>query len=670
MDAVSTLPKIGKIYPALYLPCGPHADLSLIAVGMASIFPPPVRVFAVKSDVLTPEEGQELAQALTSSSAVVVFGSSESKLIQDLGHYWPDYVEHPSYCSIARHVDLTPSRNQDALASVYLLIPQLTAAHRSDRPGQFRISPEDAQIFVSRANCSEVSVESLGQVAAGISTNISMRELCLLHERDTQDAVLQRHSWHEIVTGSAALSWTDLQTVLRHSPQHDMLEHFRPRLTPEKYAYGRLASDAIRSFKEQMQGDVFPDIYSAVWTMEHVFQPGTMFRGQFLSQWGLESSLLRPPRGCATLDVGEIMKRIRCTSRFLAAVKQREGELFGEQMDEHSLLAIAQHFGFPTPLLDFTKSFKIAAFFATLGAAGLNSGDTPIGVIFYNTAPLEKQLALDEQTHSRGLHQLAGIRIGSLHVIRPNLPDADDRIRRQQGVFIAGYRARDLQAVSIDRVYFRQQPGVTFQDPKAGISSGILLPENTAVSELAAEVRRQAATESASGSSLLDQTAISDSSVIGSAGAHLYWHLRFGQQLLGDLRRQAEQIDAKPLSQALEAAVGQYFDFAHVEATISQIPDHEQDGARLVPIRKTIAALESAAGLPEDQIWRLLSDQLPQGFAAGGVIQFPVPSDWPPRARLALSCALFCMAWEHLRHVPGLRAQELVQSATMHLHSL
>jgi hypothetical protein len=562
MDAIATLPILGKIMRAIYMPYGSASDPEQIAVGVASILPAPVRVFRVRSDWVTPEEGRTLVSALTGSSAVVLFGSSNSKLLRALGHYWPDYVEYAAHSSmtIVRHVELTPSHTPQALATVYLLFPELTPEHRSDRPG-----------------------------------------------------------------------------VLQNS-------------------------------KAQMQGHLFPDIYAALWRMEHVFQPDTFFRGQFRCEWGLECTLLRPPNGAETLDVGELTRRAHLTEFFIDELKRREIELFGGPMDDDSLLAIAQHFGLPKPLLDFTRSVKIAAFFATLSAQDLKSDDPAIGVIFYNSAPLERQLDLTDHPQARGLHKLAGVRIGSLHVVEPNLPDADDRIRRQQGVFIAGYRARDFQAVSIDRIYFKQQPGVIFEDPKAGVTRARLLPENTALSTIAEEVKKKFPLVPILPNALLRRTTISDTSVIGSAGAHLYWHLRFGQQFLRQVRQQAQQTGTEPLAQALEAAVSQYFAMAHVEAGISEVPDHESEGLLLEPIRKAITALEAAAGLAEDDLWRLLVKQLPKGFESGGSIHVDVPENWPASGRIALSCAMFCMAWEHLRQVPGLRAQELVQSATMHLH--
>ena len=70
-----------------------------------------------------------------------------------------------------------------------------------------------------------------------------------------------------------------------------------------------------------------------------------------------------------------------------------------------------------------------------------------------------------------------GVRLGSLKVIEPQLPNDDNRIGRQQGVFVAGYNPRDAAAVTIDRIYFRQQPGIIFEDPRAGVTRLDLMPE-------------------------------------------------------------------------------------------------------------------------------------------------------------------------------------------------
>jgi hypothetical protein len=120
--------------------------------------------------------------------------------------------------------------------------------------------------------------------------------------------------------------------------------------------------------------------------------------------------------------------------------------------------------------------------------------------------------------------------------------------------------------------------------------------------------------------------------------------------------------------QAIENAMDRYFSMAKVEADISSCPDREQPQAWAPPIHKTIASLEQAVGLPEGEIWGLVKKQLPTGFEYGGHVPFDTPKGWPESARLAFSCAIFCIAWEHLRSARGERAEELVQSATMYLH--
>jgi hypothetical protein len=494
-----------------------------------------------------------------------------------------------------------------------------------------------------------------------------MRDLCLLHERDPEMVTERSRSLGEFINATDRLSWRDVQTVLRSQPEIWLLDHLRERLSREQYELGMAAVKFIDEHTEAVVDGIFPDVYSAVWAMENVLSPGTLFRGQFQAEWGLESSLMRPNVD-GTLDVAELLRRVELTSDFIASVGQRSTELFGKQVNEDSLLAVAQHFGFPTPLLDFTESLRVAAFFATQKPARLEGADQPIGVIYYIYSADQKHTQ-SGVAEDNPLAQWAGIRLGSLHVIRPEIPDGDDRIRRQQGVFVGGYRARHLQAVTIDRIYFKQRADLTFEDPRSGISRERLLPIGTTLSNLADEVSGRVRVRPCM-SRLLSDTPLSDSSLIGSADAHLYWHLRFGQKYLSDLKERANQIGATPMGEAIEAALTRYFSMAKVEADVSSCPDGGQSPAWSSPIYKTIASLEQSAGLSEGDIWRLVQAQLPKGFEHGGFVQFDIPKGWSESARLAFSCSIFCVAWEHLRCVPGLRAEELVQSAEFSLWDL
>lgn len=176
---------------------------------------------------------------------------------------------------------------------------------------------------------------------------------------------------------------------------------------------------------------------------------GGLFRGEADASWpAMTPSLFRAPA-----DRSVVEKRRAYTDSFIRALRRRPDLWPSSQPDQGEFLAIAQHYGFPTSLLDFSLNLEVAAYFATAGAR-----PDAIGVIY---AFFEKEFR-DLQNPFAEL----GIELRKARDILGDqaLPDlamcetAAPRIVEQEGVFI-NLRENSivtLQRECIDRFYFRQ----------------------------------------------------------------------------------------------------------------------------------------------------------------------------------------------------------------------
>ena len=178
-----------------------------------------------------------------------------------------------------------------------------------------------------------------------------------------------------------------------------------------------------RSFFPRVeQEDGVAETYLESWTdFDNVVkkllrQPTFVFRGQRDSEWLLEPSLTRLVAKRSTWKRNEA----DYMPRFRLALRGRLDDQLLASLSDDELLAIGQHFGLATPLLDWSESPYVALFFAFEAPPASGSQ--------YRTV-----CALDEG-HVRGVADEAGAK--AIGFIRPR------RLTRPSSSHTSGRRAR------------------------------------------------------------------------------------------------------------------------------------------------------------------------------------------------------------------------------------
>jgi hypothetical protein len=667
---IASLVECGR--PSFLLIHPADTDPQAVCAAIAARVAGEVVTVSLASDHCTASEQAFLKETLLSKRLLLLIVNEARRLPALLVDAWESYRRNPA-CSAAAAAPGIRFGPRDATRAACTLGMVMPRGHQGCRPEHTpRIFIDGLPELGGQAK-PQVHVQRIGRRFAPVS----MKELCFLHHRDPDDAAGQA-SVAEILQGTdRRLTWADLQVVLQAPADGNMLailEGFERcgRISAEQMDF---AAEAIAFLSEQRPVrlgslEVNASVYDALWSWGPWFEGrGCVFRGQRTSRWRQDSSLLRPNPDGSPVSVATLAERMARTQAFVDALAGQEQAIVGRTLTDDERLAIAQHYGLPTPLLDYTRSLKVAAFFATDTGRGTDLDEGDVGVIYY-VRPSDPVAVAQRSAVPGGMDfaAAAGLSLGRLEAIQPDLPDEENRIARQEGVFISGFDSRALQRLTTGAIFFRQRPGETFEDPRLGITRTRLLSPDSRLLRIAESVQASPPTLPPR----VAATRIPSDDFFDPVGLDLAVTLSKCQTFLDEFATKADLVEAGSW-RSLRAILERHLERGRLQGRTDERATFagELRANEVVdpadPVGLTLTELAEFAGLRRDELSRLLWSYRPSRGVDGRddvkqMQQLEVP-EGGPKSALALALGQFVVGLEHVRTVRGEVAQFCAQLA-------
>ncbi|KKG13065.1 FRG domain-containing protein [Methanosarcina sp. 2.H.A.1B.4] len=192
----------------------------------------------------------------------------------------------------------------------------------------------------------------------------------------------------------------------------------------------------VESYKSSECLDGVCEVELSSWKMFYSFITGSMldnidcvFRGQRDISWKLEPSFDRLVQSCGKKPTKDILNKH--LQSFKYSKRGRVKNFNANEFSENDWWALGQHYGLVSPLLDWTKSPFIAAYFAFLEKDDGNNTKRVVYVL--SKEPLLDVFKYPEVDYNQ--YEVLGQYSPSIQIFYPEYDD-NPRVIAQQGLFV------------------------------------------------------------------------------------------------------------------------------------------------------------------------------------------------------------------------------------------